>query len=75
MNQRKKSIIQRIPLVLTFHSSIPNFHIILKKSGISFISITNLKIYCEKPIIAHLRNKNLKDIIGSTKIANNQVVH
>ena len=70
---RKRST--RIPLVLTFNSTLPQMGKILRdRWDILNIKPKLKKLFSEPPIMAFRRCKNLREIIGSNTIVNNKVL-
>ena len=65
----------RIPLVVTYNKRLPKLKPILEDSWkILAINDTERQKFTEKPLISYRRNKNLRDMIGQTRISQNKVV-
>ena len=65
----------RIPLVVTFNRTLPNLDAIVRKYWkILHVNPEFKNVFSEPPILAFKRNKNLRDFIGSNRIAANQVL-
>ena len=65
LNYRKKQKnTDRVPIVLTYHSALPNVHNILKKrQNTLFQSQRMQEIFNKTPIVAYRRDTNLQDIL------------
>ena len=62
---------KRIPLILTYSRFLPNLTAVGRKNWNILQTNKNLReLFQEQPITAFKRNKNLKEIIGSTRIEN-----
>ena len=62
---------KRIPLILTYSRFLPNLTAVGRKNWNILQTNKNLReLFQEHPITAFKRNKNLKEIIGSTRIEN-----
>ena len=69
--KQNKSNSERIPLVVTYHTGLPNLHAILKKN----FPILKRSERCEMaipeiPIIAYRRTRNLRDILVRARLKN-----
>ena len=65
----------RIPLVITYNTTLPNIkEIIYKHWNLLQINTVLRPLFEEKPIIAYRRNKNLRDLIGGNRILNNRKI-
>ena len=68
------SKVTAISLVLTYSRSLPNISKVVRKYwNILSINKAFKEIFQNEPIIAFRRNKNLKELIGSSKIEHNKV--
>ena len=66
---------KRIPLVVTYNRRLPKLKPILEESWkILAINETVRPNFIENPLICYRRNKNLRDILGQTRISRNKVV-
>ena len=65
---------KRIPLILTYSRFLPNLTAVGRKNWNILQTNKNLReLFQEHPITAFKRNKNLKEIIRSTRIENGKV--
>ena len=65
----------RIPLVMTYDNRLPRVKEAIDNSwGILQINENESRKFSEKPRLCYRRNKNLRDIIGQTKLTNGKVV-
>lgn len=65
----------RTPLVVTYNRRLPKLKNIVEESWkILEINDTERQKFNEKPLICYRRNKNLRDILGQTRISRNKVV-
>ena len=64
----------RIPLILTYNQQLPDIKKVIDNNW-KILGVNNKLSQCfaEPPIIAYRRNKNLKDILGQTKIINGEI--
>ena len=64
LSTNKKTIQNRIPVLKTYNRYLPNIsNIITKTWNIFKISPTLPKVFDQKPMITHKRNKNLGELI------------
>lgn len=72
---RERSRDQRIPLVLTYDDRLPEVREVVNENWkILHINTKESRKFTEKPRICYRRNKNLRDIIGQTKLTNGKVL-
>ena len=65
---------KRIPLTLTYNRFLPNLTAAARKNWNILQTNKSLwELFQEQPITAFMRNKNLKEIIGGTRIENGKV--
>ena len=65
---------KRIPLILTYNRFLPNLTAVVRKNWNMFQTNKSLReLFQEQPITAFKRNKNIKEIIGGTRIENGKV--
>ena len=65
----------RIPLIVTYNRNLPDLKSILEETwGHLQINPTVKAKFVNKPIVCYKRNRNLRDILGQTKISKNRVV-
>ena len=65
---------ERTPLIVTYNRDLPNLKEKLDETWpLLQINPTKKQKFTAKPIVCYRRNKNLRDIIGQTKIVNNRV--
>ena len=71
---QEKQDLKRIPLILTYSRFLPNLTVVVCNSWNTPQTNKNLReLFQQHPITAFKRNKNLKEIIGSTCIENGKV--
>ena len=71
---QEKQDLKRIPLILTYSRFLLNLTVVVCKSWNTAQTNKNLReLFQQHPITAFKRNKNLKEIIGSTRIENGKV--
>ena len=72
---KEKTKDQRIPLVLTYDDRLPKVREIVDDNWkLLHINETEGRKFAEKPRICYRRNKNLRDIIGQTKLKDGKVI-
>ena len=65
----------RTPLVVTYNRHLPKLRDIIDESWkLLEINETERRKFEEKPLICYRRNKNLREILGQTRISRNRVV-
>ena len=65
---------KRIPLILTYNRFLPNLTAVACKNWNIHQTSKNLReLFPEHPFTAFKRNKNLKEIVGGTRIENSKV--
>lgn len=75
LTYREKTNRRRTPLILTYNRKLPNLRSVLEETWSHLqINPTERQKFTEKPIICYRRNKNLRDLIGQTRIEKNRVV-
>ena len=74
LTYKEKTKSHKIPFVTTYDKRIPDIKASINKCW-NILSINNgiSSKFTEKPILSFRRNKNLKDLIGQTKIVDNKV--
>ena len=73
LNKIKPSNTERLPLTVTYNRTLPDFKAIIDKNRHILQIEPKLKeIFAEPPIFAFKRNKNLRDIIGGSKVFDNK---
>ena len=71
---KEKGNMHRTPLVVTFDERLPRIKNVLEEAWpILHINPTESEKFIEKPLVYYKRNKNLRDILGQTRIVNNKV--
>lgn len=66
---------RRTPFIVTYNRKLPNLKRILDETWSHLqINPTERQKFVEKPIVCYRRNKNLRDLIGQTRIEKNKVV-
>ena len=73
LSYRDKENDTKLKFITKYNKNLPNIRQVINDNW--SILLTNDKVaevFTEKPIIAFKRNKNLKDMIGGTKLLNNQ---
>ena len=64
----------RTPLVITYDKRLPKIQEVLEETWpILHINPTESQKFVEKPLVCFKRNKNLRDILGQTRIKNGKV--
>ena len=72
---KTKEADNRLRLVVTYDNRLPNIKKILDEDWkILQINENEGRKFSEKPRLCYKRNKNLRDILGQTRIKNNKVV-
>ena len=72
---KAKETDSRIPFVVTYDNRLPNIKKILEEEWkILQINENESRKFSEKPRLCYKRNRNLRDILGQTRIKNNKVV-
>ena len=75
LNKIKTSNTERLPLTVTYNSTLPYLKTIIDKNWHILQIEPKLKeIFAEPPILAFKRNKNLRDIIGVNKVFDNKKI-
>ena len=75
LTYKEKTNQQRTPLILTYNRKLPNLKKVLDETWSHLeINPTERQKFTKKPIICYRRNKNLRDLIGQTRIEKNRVV-
>ena len=75
LTYKEKTNQRRTPLILTYNRKLPNLRGILEETWSHLhINPTERQKFAEKPIICYRRNRNLRDLIGQTRIEKNRVV-
>ncbi|XP_065051445.1 uncharacterized protein LOC135681083 [Rhopilema esculentum] len=70
----KKTTSNRTPFITTYNRTLPPIGSILRKNwNILNINPKIAKSFKNSPMMSYKRNKNLRDILGSNKISNNEV--
>jgi hypothetical protein len=75
LTYKEKSSSNRIPLIVTYNRTLPDLNNIVNSTWdhLQINPDTAIK-FPEKPIVCYKRNRNLRDLIGQTKISRNKVV-
>ena len=72
---KEKSPNDQTPLIVTYHRNLPNLKEIVDQTwGHLQINPLEKVKFNKKPVICFRRNRNLRDILGQTKISRNKVV-
>ena len=72
---KEKATSTRIPLVVTYDNCLPKIKEILDEDWkLLQINESESSKFSEKPLICYKRNKNLRDILGQTKLKNGKVI-
>ena len=72
---KEKERSERTPLVVTYDKRLPRIKEILEESwNILKINEAEGQKFKEKPLVCYRRNKNLRDILGQTRLSRNKVV-
>ena len=72
---KEKEPSSRIPLVVTYDDRLPKINEILDENWkLLQVNETESRKFTEKPRVCYKRNRNLRDILGQTRIKNNKVV-
>ena len=72
---KEKENTNRTPLVVTYDKRLPQIKEVLDETwNILQINPSESRKFVEKPLVCFKRNKNLRDILGQTRIKNNKVV-
>ena len=75
LTYKERSTSSRIPIIVTYNQRLPNLKGILNNTWEHLqINPTVKEKFVEKPIVCYKRNRNLRDILGQTKISRNRVV-
>ena len=75
LTYKEKTRSNRIPLIVTFNKSLPNLNQIVNSTWDHLmINPTTAAKFPQKPMVCYKRNKNLRDLIGQTKISKGKVV-
>ena len=71
---KEKTNSNRTPLVITYDKRLPKIQKVLEETWpILHINPTEGQKFVEKPLVCFKRNKNLRDILGQTRIKNGKV--
>ena len=74
LTYKQKAETNRTPLVVTYNRRLPGLKKILDESWNTLqINETEKQKFKEKPLICFRRNRNLRDILGQTRISRNKV--
>ena len=74
LTYKEKTESNRIPLVVTYNKRLPNLKKILEESWSTLhINETEKAKFKEEPLVCYRKNKNLRDILGQTRISKNRV--
>ena len=72
---KEKEPSSRIPFVVTYDDRLPKINEILDENWkLLQVNETESRKFTEKPRVCYKRNRNLRDILGQTRIKNNKVV-
>ena len=75
LTYKEKESNSRIPLVVTYDERLPGIKKILDEDWkLLQINQTESEKFTEKPLVCFKRNKNLRDILGQTRIKNGKVM-
>ena len=75
LTYKERSNSNRIPIIVTYNQKLPDLKGILNNTWEHLqINPTVKEKFVEKPIVCYKRNRNLRDILGQTKISRNRVV-
>ena len=75
LTYKEKTTTNRIPLIITYNRTLPDLNDIINKTWEHLqINPSTAAKFPEKPILCYKRNRNLRDLIGQTKISRNKVV-
>ena len=70
LTYKEKTESNRIPLVVTYNKRLPNLKKILEESWSTLhINETEKAKFKEEPLVCYRKNKNLRDILGQTRIS------
>ena len=75
LTYKEKTQSNRIPLIVTYNKAMPNLNRLINSTWEHLlINPTTAAKFPEKPMVCYKRNRNLRDIIGQTKISKGKVV-
>ena len=75
LTYRERSEDRRIPLVVTYDNRLPDIRNIVNESwSILQINESESRKFKEKPRICYRRNRNLRDVLGQTRLSGGRVV-
>ncbi len=73
--QKQKGTSSRTPLILTYNKRLPDLKKVIDNTWETLkINRTEKEKFKEKPLICYRRNKNLRDLIGQTRISKGKVL-
>ena len=72
---KEKATDRRIPLVVTYDSRLPKIKEVVNENWkILQVNANESRKFSEKPRICYRRNRNLRDLLGQTRLTNGKVV-
>ena len=75
LTYKEKTEDRRIPLVLTYDNRLPNVREIINENWkLLQINETEGRKFADKPRLCYRRNRNLRDILGQTKLSKGKVI-
>ena len=75
LTYKERKRVEKIPLILTYNKKLPNMNDIINKTWHTLkINDQEAAKFTEKPLVSYRRNKNLRDLIGQTRISKGKVL-
>ena len=75
LTYKEKTPSEQTPLIVTYNRKLPNLKRIIDNTWDTLhINPTEKEKFKKKPLLCFRRNRNLRDILGQTKISNSKVV-
>ena len=75
LTYKTKKETERIPLILTYNKQLPNMRNIIDNTWNTLkINQSEGEKFAEKPLVCFRRNRNLRDLIGQTRISGGKVL-
>ena len=75
LTYKERVVNEQTPLIVTYNRKLPNLKRIIDNTWETLhINPTEKEKFVKKPLLCFRRNRNLRDILGQTKISQNKVV-
>ena len=75
LTYKERKVTERIPMIVTYNRGLPGLKSIIDNTWNTLqINPVEGAKFTEKPLVCFRRNKNLRDIIGQTRISNGKVL-